>query len=134
MEKSVVFYESWQMECCGTPFTIGDTIKWLAYEAECLNTPVDIGKIDYCYEAHSSEWNNLFVIEGKVEEIKILYQKYLPSENNTQLLVPADGRLVKTQSAKGFEKEMDDMEASGYIVLLGEYFVRPAEKEEVTFR
>ena len=23
-----VFYESWQMECCGTPFSVGDEVAW----------------------------------------------------------------------------------------------------------
>ncbi|MEV0171067.1 DUF6578 domain-containing protein [Streptomyces sp. NPDC050803] len=23
-----VFYENWQMECCGTPFTVGDEVSW----------------------------------------------------------------------------------------------------------
>ncbi|NUP17412.1 MAG: hypothetical protein HOZ81_15165 [Streptomyces sp.] len=23
-----VFYESWQMECCGTPFRVGDEVSW----------------------------------------------------------------------------------------------------------
>lgn len=73
--KCVVFYESWQMECCGIAFSIGDTVKWLVYKTEQINTPVDIGRIDYCYEAHSSDWQNLFVLEGKVETIKILYQQ-----------------------------------------------------------
>lgn len=54
--KCNVFYESWQMECCGTAFSVGDTVKWLVYKAEQLNTPVDIGEINYCYEAHSSDW------------------------------------------------------------------------------
>lgn len=23
-----VFYEDWQMECCGTPFSVGDEVGW----------------------------------------------------------------------------------------------------------
>lgn len=57
--KCTIFYECWQMECCGTPFAIGDTIKWLVMETEQLNIPVDVGKINYCYEAHSSDWHNI---------------------------------------------------------------------------
>lgn len=129
--KCIVFYESWQMECCGTPFSIGDTVKWLVYKAEKLNTPVDVGEIHYCYEAHSSDWQNIFVLEGKVETIKILYQKYVPSANNSRLLVPVDGKIIEIESAKGFDKKFNDMESSGYIVELNEYAIRPAQKEEV---
>ena len=31
-------------------------------------------------------------------------------------------------------KKVDDMEASGYIVVLNEYAIRSAKKEEVTFK
>jgi len=132
--KCIVFYESWQMECCGIAFAIDDTVKWLVYKTEQINTLVDIGKINYCYEAHSSDWQNLFVLEGKVETIKILYQQYRSTVNNSRLLVPVNGELVEAECAKGFDKKFNDMEASGYIVELKEYTIRPAKREEVTFR
>lgn len=132
--KHYVFYECWQMECCGTPFKVGDLVKWLVYKTERLNTPVDVGVIDYCYEKHSSDWTSLFVLEGKVEEIKVLYQKYAPSNDNDRYLVPVGGEVVKTEIAKGFDGKLNEMEASGYIVLLNEYAIRPAKKEEVTFK
>lgn len=56
MSKCVVFYESWQMECCGKIFKTGDRIKWLVCKCDSLNTPVDVGKIEYYYEAHDSDW------------------------------------------------------------------------------
>ncbi|MEV6049471.1 DUF6578 domain-containing protein [Streptomyces sp. NPDC052107] len=33
-----VFYEDWQMECCGTPFAVGDEVSWklVAYGAEAV--------------------------------------------------------------------------------------------------
>lgn len=132
--KCVVFYEDWQMECCGTKFSIGDTVKWPVIKTEQLNTPVNVGKIDYCYEAHDSNWENIFILEGKVETIKILYQKYVPSKNNPQMLIPIDGETIETEKAKGFDKNFKDMEYSGYIVTLNEYAIRRAQKEEVTFR
>lgn len=94
------------MECCGIAFSIDDTVKWLVCKTEQLNTPIDIGKINYCYEAHSSNWKNLFVLEGKIETIKILYQQYKPTINNPRVFVPVSGELVKTERAKGFEKNV----------------------------
>lgn len=122
------------MECCGTPFAIGDTIKWLVMETEQLNIPVDVGKINYCYEAHSSDWHNIFILEGKVEAIKILYQLYASSESNPRLLIPVSGKVFDADTAKGFEKKLEGMKASGHIVALNEYVMRPAKKEEVTFK
>ncbi|MER6733827.1 DUF6578 domain-containing protein [Streptomyces puniciscabiei] len=36
MPRMRVFYEDWQMECCGTPFAVGDEVAWrlVAYDAE----------------------------------------------------------------------------------------------------
>lgn len=135
LEKCVVFYECWQMECCGNPFSKGDTVKWLVVENEegCLSTPVDTGQIDYIYEAHSAEWTKLFVFEGEVEEIKILYEKCMPSKNNAKLLEAVGGKLVASGTAKGFDKKIDGMDASGYIVSLAKCTVRPAEKRDVIF-
>ena len=41
---------------------------------------------------------------------------------------------MDTEKARGFEKEVDDMEASRYIVTLSEYTIRHANKEEVPFK
>lgn len=134
--KCAVFYDSWQLECCGHPFGIGDTVNWLVLELEQgdLNTPVDMGKVDYCYEAHSSAWQELFVLQGRVERIQTLYQKYEPHKDNPQMLIPTGGRLVETQKAQGFEKDMDGLKATGYLVSISGPAVRPARKEEVTFK
>lgn len=48
------------MECCGAEFSVGDTVKWLVRKAESLNTPVNVGVIDYCYEAHDSDWQIIY--------------------------------------------------------------------------
>lgn len=131
--KCTVFYECWQMECCGMPFSAGDVVKWFVYKADNLNIPVDAGIIDYCYEAHSSERGSLFVLSGKVDKIKILYQKYEPSQNNPLFLMPVDHKFIDVDTAEGFDEESDEMKASGYIVSFSEYTVRQAEKSEVTF-
>lgn len=134
--KCTVFYECWQMECCGRAFSIGDMVKWLVYkiEQEQLLTPVDLGTVDYCYEAHDANWEKLFVLEGKVETIKILYETFRPTEDNPRMLVSVGGRLVHSERAKGFEKKIDGMEPTGYIVELSECSIRHAEQKEVTFR
>ena len=53
---------------------------------------------------HQINWRKLFVLEGKAETIKILYQKYEPTVNNPRVLVPVNGKLVEAERAEGFEK------------------------------
>ena len=131
--ESIILYEIWEMECCGTPFSIGDTVKWLVSKAGNLITPIDLGAIDYCYDAHSSNVLSLLVLEGKVDMIKILYQRYTASDDNPHMLIPIDGKLVDTQKVQGFDKDIGDMRASSYIVSLTECQLRPAQKEDVSF-
>ena len=133
-EICVVFYEGWQMECCGMPFAVGDNVKWLVLKETQLNSPVDVGKVDYCYEAHSSAWEELFVLEGRVEKIDILYQNYEPSKDNPRYLVPVGGKLMPAKKTNDLEEDCDGMRATGYVVRLSGVTVRPAKKEEVTFR
>lgn len=131
--QCVVFYEGWQIECCGTAFSIGDAIKWPVGKGTQLNTPVKVATIDYCYEAHDSNWQKLFVLEGVVENIKILYQRYAAASEDSRLMAPVCGEIVEVNSAKGFEK-FNGMEAVGYIVTLKEYIVRPAGKEDIAYQ
>ena len=133
-ENCKVFYESWQMECCGRPFAIGDSVSWLVLRETELNSPVDVGRIDYCYEAHSSAWEELFVLTGRVEQIDVLYQRYEPSKENPRYLVPVGGMTIPAEKAEGFEQDRDGMKATGYVVTLSGVTVRPAKKEEVTFK
>lgn len=123
------------MECCGIPFSCGDEINWLVRKDNFLNsTIIDIGKIDYLYDAHSSEWEELLVLKGTVEKIKVLYEKYATSKDNSKILVPIDGKMVEIVMAKGFDKELDNMQPSGYIVSMGNYTIRAAKQNEVTFQ
>ena len=131
--ECIVLYETWEMECCGIPFSTGDTVKWLVSKAGELIAPIDLGTIDYCYDAHGSDVLSLLVLEGKVDTIKILYQLYTASDDNPRMLIPVDGMLVDTQKAQGFDKDIGDMKASSYIVSLTECKLRPTQKEDVSF-
>lgn len=127
-----VFYESWQMQCCGMPVSVGEKIEWIVDKITTINTPVKIGKIDYCYEAHSSEYRKLYVLEGVVEKIDVLYERYEQSSDKNYY-VPVDGKLINVKTADGEEEDIDDLSLSGYVVKLRDCSVRRAKREEVTF-
>ena len=131
--KCVVFYETWQMECCGSGFSTGDKVKWIVYEnnEEKTDIPSEIVKIDYHYEAHTPYCERLLTLEGKVEEIKILYEKNRCYEMEEDCF---EGELVETEHVGGFEKVFNNMRASGYVVILNDFTIRPAKEEEVTFK
>ena len=76
----------------------------------------------------------LYVLEGRVEKIDILYQRYELSPDDPRVRVPVGGKLMPAEEARGYEKEEGDLKATGYLVVLSGCTVRPARKEEVTFR
>ncbi len=134
MNNCIVLYEDWQFECCGENFEIGNNIKWLVLCVESINLPIKTDKIDYYYEAHSSDYKKLFVLEGTINKIKALYEKYTTSENNSRLLVPVDGILYDINSSEEKINVKDDMDFSSYLVYIENYSIRPALESEVTFR
>lgn len=133
-DKCAVFYEGWQMECCGEDFSVGSNIKWIVCDGAQIKLPVNAERIDYCYEAHSSDYKNLFILEGKVKEIKAFYEKYEPSTDNPKLLVGTDGALYDINSSTDIACKKNNMCFSGYIASIENYSIRPAQKEEIIFK
>lgn len=134
------FYESWQMECCGTPFSIGSRVRWQVRkwteEGEILSA-VELGPVDYIYDAHSDHydpvhhrWPDLLILEGTVEGIQHLYERFQPSEENPHFLIATEGVLVEAEQAEGFEEKRGDMVISGYLVSLVEITVSPYQGNE----
>lgn len=121
--KCTVYYEAWQMECCGTPFSVGDTVQWDVLKNNVISTPVNIGNIDYFYEAHDDRGDKILSFEGKVDEIKILYHKYALSKDNMHL-TPIRGKLIQTDEVNGNEGEFENMQPAGYVVLLSECVIK----------
>lgn len=132
MKECTVFYDCWQMECCGIPFTAGDKVKWVVCPGGGLRTAVDLSYVDYCYEAHSEYKPEFSVLEGTVVKIELLCQRYEPDRNRPRLLVPVSGELFPIERAEGYDKAPEGMQASGYVVVIGDHTVRPARKEDIT--
>lgn len=125
-----VYYELWEMECCGKPFKIGDSIGWLVSPAENINFSFKSDNIKYIYDAHNDDWTNIYYLTGIVKKIYIDYEKYeLKTENNHRMLVPINGasKLVETNTSD-VEEYKDEYHAGGYLVELDNVTVRPAKK------
>jgi hypothetical protein len=122
------------MQCCGVPFKIGDTVRWLVLKMDLNNIPVDVGTINYYYEAHSSDYKHLLMLTGSVHEIRALHYEYGESPNNPKMMIPVSGHTVKVDCADGWDKPFEGLPFSAYIVCLNDVNVRAAEKSEVTFK
>lgn len=119
-----VSYDVWQMECCGVPFARGSRIKWLVEKRCPRNIPPEIDDIDYRYEAHSGDWEKLFVLTGTVDSVHLLCQPPVYSQ------IPG-WKLIETDEAVGFEQAPDGMECQNYIVKITDCTIRPASEEDL---
>lgn len=134
MKKCIVLYEYWEMCCCGEEFSIDSKIKWPVCNANEINLPIKTDKIDYFYDAHSSEYDSLSILEGTVKEIKALYKKYECTETIPKMLVPVDGKLYNINSSKDIEEKKENMDFSEYLVYIEDFSIRQSEKKDITFK
>ena len=86
------------------------------------------------YEAHDADVQALSVLEGTVASIRILYHEYAFTEGPPRMRIPVSGKPADAQEARGFDKDLDGMKASAYVVALKNCTLRPAEKKEVTYQ
>ena len=125
-----VFYELWQMECCGKPFKIGDPVEWYVISADRLVRPFDIDGLEYFYDAHFDDWDGIYMLKGVVSNISVYYEKFelitAPGHNMLKP-VPGTSEAVATASSEDVEDYRGELKASGYIVELDEVTVNPAK-------
>ncbi len=121
-----VFYESWQMDCCGEPFKVGDTVNWTVGEYEKLEpcNTVNLGKIDYYYENHLFDRGPYFELDGKVIGIEILYEKFEPTKLKPTVSLPVCGVLRETTKVERYEKGFNGMKVTGFVVTLSEIVIQ----------
>lgn len=113
-----VYYELWQMQCCGVPFKIGDTVDWKIIKEPQFS--FDFGlldDVDYAYEAHDHT-AKLYNFTGVVTRIYGLYERYELSKDNPKFLSPVYGELIETDHADRKDKAIGDLELGGYVIEL----------------
>lgn len=133
MDTCMVLYSIWEMECCGIEFGVDDNVKWVVVRDFSLVSEIK-EDIDYVYSAHEQyEENKFYILEGKVRDIRILYEKYVPSIENPRLLVPTDSKMISANHSSEYEDELDGMRSSAYIVKMEDYTIRPAKAGEVAY-
>lgn len=53
-ETCTVYYEDWQLQCCGIPFSVGDDVEWTAIDKHKKHPKLSI-LIDYVEEHHGED-------------------------------------------------------------------------------
>ncbi|MFI2435699.1 DUF6578 domain-containing protein [Streptomyces sp. NPDC018693] len=85
-----VFYADWQMECCGTPFSVGDEVSWplrVAAADDVLGGGwPDPGLL--MVERHGDKWPET---TGRVRAIHLVVQGYAETAPGSRTWEPVPG-------------------------------------------
>ena len=131
MKKCIIFYEYWQMKCCGKEFSVNSKIKWFVCNGRKIKFPFKTERIDYYYDAHDFDDKKHFVLEGDIKEIKAVYQKYESPSQNAEVLVALDGILYDIKSSRHVVDRKNKMDFSGYLVYVENFSIHSTTKKDI---
>jgi hypothetical protein len=121
--NALVWVDSWQMQCCGDPFRVGDSVDWTAHDAidrdwlaNCL-TPQLAAAVTHAEEHHQDEQTPQ-PLRGIVTGIRSAYCAYAPQPGDPRTLYPVPGscELEQLDHADGSEAETPTRTFTGYLV------------------
>jgi len=124
-----IYYESWQIQCCGEPFSVGEKIEWTCcIPRETKNAHGII--IDFIEEHHGFSTHT---IKGTVSKIVAERSEY-PKGEREVWYNKTDVIREELQKADGWESQLKEDDTTdrtfwGYIVELRDVIVKPIEKE-----
>ena len=113
IEKCNIYYEAWQIQCCGKPFRVGSRVKWTCAKAD---RDIQGYHIDLHEEHHGDEE---LAMVGHVVKILAMMQVF---PNNLGCYEFDASQIILTElfEADGWESEPDNEDDNPeYIVFWG---------------
>ncbi len=103
-----IFYEDWQIQCCGQPFKVGEIVHWTGERDE---SDIKEYHIDFCEDHHC---HHSLHIEGKVSRILSVTSEEDATKHNYSF-DEADYIFTDLQEADGWESEKESTDEIYYI-------------------
>lgn len=118
MEKCIIYYESWQLQCCGDPFSVGERVEWSCIKPGRFKEAHGI-KLDFVEEHHIGDTH---LVSGTVNRI-LAERSEVPYTEAPIVYELVDVIREEIQHADGWESRLKDDESTrrafwGYIVEL----------------
>ena len=128
LDECTVYYESWQMQCCGDPFSVGDEVQWT-----CLvptHPGAASGRIVDFYEDHHKDFTHKII--GTVSNI---VSQFSDSDKDKKIISYESEWIYEKEiiNADGWEcnkPDDDTIERTfwGYVVELKDVIIKPIEE------
>jgi len=115
MKTAVIGVSDWEMQCCGDPFEVGDSVSWTISELKSVFPEVMPKDVDYYYDNHYSG-DIIYIVNGIVTKIEAVYVLYEPVENRN---VPVATRVELFEGkADGWTQHKDEYKFWAYLAHL----------------
>lgn len=97
-----VFYEDWQLECCGTPFAVGDQVGWRLVAVDTHAPQGEYHGAEAWVENHGGPDQET---AGRVRAIDLVRQEYLAHHDplTVELPEPEPGTLIFRSTGRKLE-------------------------------
>lgn len=109
-----VWYEEWQMACCGSWFALGSRVVWPVtqhsdFESGFLSPGMEreTGRVDYVYDMHFEHWEDIYTLTGTIQSIQGVYFYFKPDPKDAHFLRRASGFLVGMADCDYWTKERE---------------------------
>lgn len=118
-----VWIDSWQMQCCGDPFRVGQSVEFSTtpvIDREFLGVVLGDQRAaaltDY-EDHHDLDQGPMSPLTGTVKHIEAISCRY-ERQDRAMYPVPGTAKVVRRDEATGWEPEGDHIHFVGYIVTL----------------
>ena len=122
-----VWVDAWQLQCCGVPFAVGDTVRWTLVERLYDDVLHDrrgrreVVRLAHAEDHHVDAPEDAPVTEGRVRRVlSVTYERTpLPGQRGTFGPRAGSGRVQERRRADGWESDLRTDDAryfTGYVV------------------
>ncbi len=108
-----VWVDAWQMQCCGEPFAVGDTVRWTLLEQPSADEVLDSGGrreavATHVEEHHGGAPEDAPQTGARVRRILAVTVEHaeVPGAERTFASVPGSGRTQQRWRVDGWEREL----------------------------
>src|SRR5579864_3974777 len=121
-----VWVDSWQMQCCGEPFRVGQQVSWALGDVDTdwliamLGADAQVS-VNAAEEHHGGLPDETPSTTGTVSRIAAVHCRYTPApgqDSQTLYPVPGSGVQSHVESADGWTPDHGDLRFVGYLVEL----------------
>lgn len=129
-DECIIYYESWQIQCCGDPFEVGEKVEWPCTMPTGYKNAHGV-VIDFVEDHHGF---STFSVSGTVDRI-IAERSEFPKGKRILNYETAHTIQEEISKANGWESDFKDDETTertfwGYIVTIKNAVVKPLKTND----